>query len=229
MAQPNIWSQSTPRPALDRRGERRTVPMSQRLWNLDWRTVLPWHFDGARAEFATPEEALPFVQEHYSAIFGQKDLEGRFLPSPTTEAKRRFFGEMDYFMLRVGERDAGIVMGHPSDWTTYYVRSAALLPAFRDRHVLTQFSERLFEPLRASGVERVEAECSPANVPMARLLTGHGYIVTGSITSERWGVVLRYTKFLTEDALAAFMRQYTAMPISKRHRDSTPNTERRTP
>jgi hypothetical protein len=203
--------------------------MSQRLWNLDWRSVLPWHFDDGRADFATPEEALPFIQEHYAAIFGQNELEGRFLPSPTTEAKRRFFQEMDYFILRVGDRDAGILMGHPSDWTSYYVRSAALLPAFRDRHLLTQFGLRICEPLRAAGVERIEAECSPANVPMARLLTGQGYLVTGSVTSERWGVVLRYTKFLSEDASAAFMRQYTAMPFSKRRQENTPNTERRTP
>jgi hypothetical protein len=229
MAQPNILPQDTIRPSVVRRIEREALPMSQRLWNLDWRSALPWHFDDGRAEFATPEEALPFVQDNYGAIFGQKDLEGRFLPSPTTEAKRRFFAEMDYFILRVGQRDAGIVLGHPSDWTTYYVRSAALLPAFRDRHLLTQFSERLYEPLRASGVERIEAECSPANVPMARLLTGQGYMVTGSVTSERWGVVLRYTKFLSEDAGAAFMRQYTAMPFAKRRQDNTPNLDRRKP
>jgi hypothetical protein len=229
MAQPNILSQDTPRPPAVLRVEREALPMSQRLWNLDWRSVLPWHFDDGRAEFASAEEALPFIRDHYAAIFGQKDLEGRFLPSPTTEAKRRFFAEMDYFILRVGERDAGIVLGHPSDWTTYYVRSAALLPAYRDRHLLTQFSERLYEPLRASGVERIEAECSPANVPMARLLTGQGYMVTGSVTSERWGVVLRYTKFLSEDAIAAFMRQYTAMPFGTRHENITLNTDRRTP
>jgi hypothetical protein len=44
-------------------------------------------------------------------------------------------------------------------------------------------------------------------------------------------VVLRYTKFLSEDASVAFMRQYTAMPFSKRHTPNidTPNIERRTP
>jgi hypothetical protein len=50
--------------------------------------------------------------------------------------------------------------------------------------------------------------------------------VTGSVTSERWGVVLRYTKFLSKDASDAFMRQYTAMPFSKRPQDDTPNLHR---
>jgi hypothetical protein len=229
MAQPNIWHESAIRPIRAQRGERETAPMSQRLWNLDWRSALPWHFDDGRAEFATPEAALPFVQEHYPAIFGQKDLEGRFLPSPTTEAKRRFFLEMDYFVFRVDEVVAGVLMGHPTDWTTYYIRSAALLPEYRERRVLTQFLDRLDQPLRAAGVERVEAECSPANVPVVRLLTARGYVATASMNTERWGLMLRYTKFLSEDASAAFMRQYTAMPFSKRRPHNTTTIDRSKP
>ena len=119
-------------------------------------------------------------------------------------------------MFRVGDRPAGIFMGHPSDWTTYYIRSAALLPEFRDRRMMSQHVARLVEPLRAVGIERVEAECSPANVPVVRLLTTLGYVVTATTNSERWGVLLRFTKFLTDDAKAVFMRQYTAMPIAQR-------------
>lgn len=193
-----------------------TQSMAMRLWSLDWSAHLPWHFDDGRAEVATVADALPFVREHYPSIFGLPEGCGHFLPSPMTEAKRRFFEEMDFFFVRVEDRTAGVVMGHPSDWNSYYVRSAAMLPEFRERRVMTQFSERLYEPLRAAGVERLEAECSPANTPMARILNGQGFLVTATINSERWGVMLRYTKFLLEDAQAAFMRQYTAMPISKR-------------
>jgi hypothetical protein len=49
------------------------------------------------------------------------------------------------------------------------------------------------------------------------------------MSSERWGLMLRYTKFLSEDARAAFMRQYTAMPFAKRRQDDTPNLNRRKP
>jgi hypothetical protein len=94
--------------------------------------------------------------------------------------------------------------------------------------VLSQFLERIDQPLRGVGVERVEAECSPANVPVVRLLTSQGYVATASVSSERWGLMLRYTKFLSADAASAFMRQYTAMPISKRRHDN-PNLDRSKP
>jgi hypothetical protein len=173
---------------------------------------------------------MPFIQEHYPAIFGHKDLAGRFLPTPMTDAKRRFFAEMDYFVFRVGPDAAGVLMGHPTDWTTYYIRSAALLPEHRDRRLLSHFVERLDAPLRAAGVERIETECSPANVPVIRLVTSQGWIATGSTSSERWGLMLRYTKYLSDDARVAFVRQYTAMPISQRReraatRDSSTITQ----
>jgi len=215
MAQPNIWpQQSIARPVGVRRRDSETQALSWRLWSLDWQ--LPWHFDTGSVEAATLDEALPFIKEHYPSIFGHKDLDGRFLPNAMTEAKRRFFAEMDYFMFRVEGQAAGVAMGHPSDWTSYYVRSAAVLPAFRERGLISHYEAGLVAPLRAAGVERLEAECSPANIPMVKSFASQGWICTGSATTERWGVLLRHTKFLTDEARATFMRQYTAMPFARR-------------
>ena len=226
MAQPNIWPQAATRPL--RRRESDTMPLSRRLLSLDWRIVLPWELEGGRAEFATQHDVLPFMREHYPSIFAQSDFAGRFLPSPMTEAKSRFFSEMDYFVFDVEGETAGVFMAHPSDWTTYYLRSTAILPRFRERHLITSFFERLDEPLRAAGVERIETDCSPANLPIVRMLSGRGYVVTGTLSTERWGLLLRYTKFLSEEAHAAFTRQYTAMPFSRR-RDNPHHIERREP
>ena len=133
-----------------------------------------------------------------------------------TEAKRRFFAEMDFFVFRVGQDTAGVFVAHPTDWSSYYLRSTAILPHYRERRLMTRFFERLAEPLRAAGVERIEAECSPANAPIIRVLSRQGYIVTGSASSERWGSLLRYTKFLSHEAHSAFIRQYTAMTFTTR-------------
>ncbi|HTQ43145.1 MAG TPA: hypothetical protein VMI75_10350, partial [Polyangiaceae bacterium] len=87
--------------------------LSQRWWGLDWRDVLPFRFDNARAEFATMTDVVPFIKEHYPAIFGAGDVESRFLESPMTEAKRRYFAEMDFFEFRVDGGVAGVFMAHP--------------------------------------------------------------------------------------------------------------------
>jgi len=217
MALPNAWPhEATVSRIAPRRRELPAPTLSQRWWGLDWRDVLPFHLDGARADFATMADVLPFVKEYYPAIFGAKDVESRFLESPMTEAKRRYFAEMDFFQFRVDGEAAGVFMAHPWDWNSYYLRSTGILPQYRERGLMSQFFDRLDEPLRAVGVERIEAEVSPANTPIIRVLAGHGYIVTGQVASERWGLLLRYTKFLSQGASAVFRRQYTAMSIAKR-------------
>jgi RimJ/RimL family protein N-acetyltransferase len=217
MAQPNAWpNEATVSRLAPRRRELAAPTLSQRWWGLDWRDVLPFRFEDGRAEYATIGEVLSFMKEHYPAIFGAKDVEGRFLENPTTEAKRRFLAEMDCFLFRVDGEVAGVFTGHPWDWSTYYLRSTGILPQYRERRLMTHFFDRLEEPLRAVGVERIEAEASPMNTPIIRVLAAHGYIVTGQMASERWGLLLRYTKFLSQGASAVFRRQYTAMQIAKR-------------
>jgi RimJ/RimL family protein N-acetyltransferase len=222
MALSNVWPEQAPVSRIvPRLREVEAVTLSQRWWGLDWRAVLPFDLEDGRAEFATMADVLPFVKEHYPAIFGAKDVESRFLENPMTEAKRRFFAEMDFFLYRVEGEVAGVFMAHPWDWTSYYLRSTGILPQYRERGLMTQFFARLDEPLREAGVERIEAEVSPANTPIIRVLSGHGYIVTGQVASERWGLLLRYTKFLSEGASAVFRRQYTAMTVSRRRETPT--------
>ncbi len=223
MALSNAWPDEAPISRIvPRRREIHAQTLSQRWWGLDWREVLPFHFDGdARVEVATMDEVLAFTREHYPAIFGSTDAEGRFLENPTTNAKRRFLAEMDCFLFRVSGEVAGVFMAHPWDWSSYYLRSTGILPQYRERGLMTQFFDRLEEPLQTVGVERIEAEVSPANAPIIRVLAGHGYIVTGQVASERWGLMLRYTKFLSQGASAVFRRQYTAMQIAKRREPPT--------
>jgi hypothetical protein len=200
---------STPGPDRD------SLSMSMRLWGLDWSNLLPWHFEDARVEFATQDDVFPFIRDHYPSIFATEEASTRFLSSPMTEAKGRFFKEMDFFSLWAGQDMAGVFMAHPSDWSTYYLRSTAVLPQYRDRHLMSRFFEQLDVPLRDVGVERIEADCSPANVPIVRVMLSQGYVVTGSVASERWGFTSRYTKFISEGARSTFIRQYTAMPVSQ--------------
>lgn len=187
---------------------------SKRVWGSDWRDELPWSFDGVTAEPGTFDDALVFMQEHYARIFGGLGTDGsRFLADPLTESKRRFGGEMDVVLYRDGARVVGIWMAHPADWTTYYVRSAAFLPEYRDKRVMSQFLERVYAPLAALGIERLECECSPANVPMMKLMASLGWIAVSTANSERWGATIRFAKFLRSEAEGVFTRQFCAMAV----------------
>lgn len=185
--------------------------LSKRIWGFDWRAELPWDFDGIVAEAATFTEGLAFVERHYAAIFGPLSEGSRFLQDAMTPAKLRFGEEMDVVAFRDGAEVVGIWMAHPSDWSAYYVRSSGFLEAYRDRRVMTRFLERCYEPLRRAGVERIDGECSPANLPMMKMLTRQGWVVTATTNSERWGAVVRLSKFLREDAEAVFLRQFCGM------------------
>ena len=205
---------------------RAPVPTSRRWWRLDWREVLPWHFEDARVDVATSDEAQTFMRQHYGDIFGAAEFDGRFLANPMTEAKRRFYDEMDCFAFRVGGAMVGVFVANPSDWSTYYARSTALLPEFRERQIVSRFMRNMEAPLRSVGVERIEAEASPLNMASVRMLTALGYVVTGSSTSERWGVLLRYSKFVSEDAQDVFARQYSAAKSAPARHGRAKNSER---
>jgi ribosomal protein S18 acetylase RimI-like enzyme len=205
-----------------------TVTHSRRLWGLDWRRTTPWTFDDIRVESAVFDEALPFMREHYASIFGSQPNECRFLASPMTPAKRRFCDESDVFLFRDAGRTIGLMMANPADWSTYYMRSVAVLPEYRDRRLLTRFMTASYAPLREAGVERIEGECSPANAPMMRMLVGQGFLVTSTANSERWGATVRFTKFLSEEAESVFLRQFNSVTPTRKAMSPTVCNERST-
>jgi hypothetical protein len=187
------------------------TPSSTRLWGLRWADHFPRRFGDVIADAARFDDALPFIHAQYASIFGTAGAPERFLPDPMTPAKRRFANEMDVFLLRDGGRTVGVLLAHPTDWTTYYMRSVAILEAYRDRHLLQRLVEATYEPLGAAGVERIEGDCSPANVAMMRALPKLGFVVTATRATERWGLRVCFTKFLGEAAETAFARQFCDM------------------
>jgi GNAT superfamily N-acetyltransferase len=182
---------------------------------------MPWQIDDVSVEAASFDEALPFVMDRYAEIFGPGD--GRFFAEPMTDAKRRFCAEADVFLFRVKEETVGLVLAHPTDWSTYYVRSTALLAEYRARGVLPRFLEHFYGPLRKVGVERIETDVSPSNQPVIRLHIREGFVVTATSTSERWGALVHFTKFLGEESENIFLRQFCISPVLS---GITPNEKR---
>jgi RimJ/RimL family protein N-acetyltransferase len=186
--------------------------MSERLWGLDWRRVLPWQIGEVAIEWGSYDDILSFLREHGARL--ADGPEGRFVVEEVTEAKRRFFADVDVFVMRhVSGRVVGFYAGHPSDWSSYYGRAMNILPEFREGRLASEVSRRISETLaEKTEVGRIEVDTSIANIPMTRILHGLGFLVTGSSNSERWGAMLRFTKFLREKPAETFRRQFVYVP-----------------
>lgn len=187
---------------------------SRRLWELDWSRHLPWVLDeGVRVEEGSVDEILTFMRCHYGSIFAVDPEDQRFLPDAFTEAKRRFLSASDRLAFRDGDQIVGVLVGNPIDWSTYYWRTVAFLPEHQGRGLLAAALERTDRVLRSVGVERIEGDAAPTNYRQIRLLLRLGYCVTGSSNSERWGAMLRLTRFLNEEGERVFTTRYCRTPL----------------
>lgn len=204
-------------------------PLSRRWFGVDFSALLPWQFGPITVEWGSPEELLPFIVEHYRDLFGLNGQEGRWRRDPMTAAKLRFLADADLFVLRRKGKIVGDLIAHPSDWNTYYLRSLAVLPEHRGLGTVPLLLERIAEILAAVGVERIEGDVSPANRMNVLAQTRLGYIATGTFNSDRWGALVRMTKFLHVEAEGVFHDQFCAGSWPRCLHPTTMGSERRTP
>jgi hypothetical protein len=188
--------------------------LSREIFGIDWDAHLPLDLEGGiQLELATLDEALAFAATHYAAIFGSSASDHRFFAEAHTPARERFLRMSDRFVFREGSRVVGLLIGQPTDWSTYYWRSVALLPERQGRGLLAAALARTDAVMRESGVVRIEGETAPNNYRQLRLLLRLGYCVTGSVNSERWGTMLRLTKYLEPSAEQCFTNQFCRDPL----------------
>jgi GNAT superfamily N-acetyltransferase len=181
--------------------------MSERWFGLDWREHLPWEFCGVRIEYGEMADVMPFIEEHFPKMFGREDQDG-WLADPMSRNKLRFYDDADVFVVRDGEKLVGLEIAHPTDWSTYYLRSHALLPAYRGRGIMAELMKRRVAVLASVGVQRMEGDVVPANVAQMIAHTRIGGVVTGTLNSDRWGTVIRLTKYIDPDADEVFRKQF---------------------
>jgi GNAT superfamily N-acetyltransferase len=187
------------------------VSMTERYFGFDWATVLPWSFDEVSVELSTPDEMLSFLAARGDDLFASPNQ--NFLNEPMTEAKRRFCAEMDALALRKDGRTVGYFLGHPSDWSTYYGRSFSFLPEMRKSGIGMEFSRRILQTIaERTEARRFEVDSSVANPAMPRILIGLGFVPAMTLTTERWGLMTRFVKYLDPEARKVFARQFVNVP-----------------
>jgi len=212
--------------ATDRSGTFRSVSPTQSLsakfWGLDLRANLPrvLSHDGVEAVPGEIDRVRAFLAEEFSS-FAEEAL-GMNPSASMTRAKLEYLTRAcDSIELRHMGQTVGVLVGAPEDWSSYYVRLFAVKHTHQRPALIRRFvKECLFAPLAAHHVERIVAETSPANLAMSRLFSELHFHVTGHQLSERWGPLVRYSKFLDENCEAAFHKRFagTAPPSANRSR-----------
>jgi RimJ/RimL family protein N-acetyltransferase len=197
------------------------VRASEEFWGVDWETALPRLLtsDGIELRCSDIERALPFIGNHYATIFEEQPGASRFLAEPFDGAKLRYYRRADVFEVADGNETVGLVIGEPSDWSSYYLRTMGLLPEYHGRQLASSILTYMFDVLGRVGVRRFELDTSPSNMATIQVLTRLRFNITGQFTSERWGALLRFTKFLDDRAEEVFLDSFcTGIRYQRRHR-----------
>jgi hypothetical protein len=199
------------------------TPLSRKVWGLDFTRGLPCVLssDGIEATAGELDRVLPFMADQFASLTEEASGK-RAKPHESTAAAKQWYlsSASDLIELRHEGRTVGVLVGAPEDWGSYYVRVFAISPAYQRSGLIRRFVRQcLFEPLRAHHVERVVADTSPANLAMTRLFSELRFHVTGHQLSDRWGPLIRYTKFLDPACESAFCARFAgsmaAQPIGK--------------
>lgn len=186
------------------------MKLSQELWGDSWFGTDPIDLGhGLSIRLGDLDEAMPFVSSHYPRCFETDPGLSPFLDETFDERKRQFYRRVaDVFVCRRHHHVVGIFIGNPKDWSTYYLRTAALLPEVRGGTAAKTFTALLLRRLAAANVKRVEVDTMPTNLAMVALLNRAGFNITGTCLSERWGALTCFTKYLNKEAESIFLDQF---------------------
>ena len=173
------------------------VELSKEFYGISWEDYFPRNLaPGSSVELSNFEEFSEFLKKH----------EARSLDEKTRVAYYRIAG--DYFAFRHEGVLAGVFVGTPVDWSTYYLRYALILPEFRLKGLWQGFLTHFLSVLKKYGIERVEGDVSPSNLGQIHTFNKMQFNITGMQVTERWGTVLKFTKYLSGASESQFLDRF---------------------
>jgi hypothetical protein len=186
--------------------------LTYRLLGFDLCEGLPYEVgQGVVAQRAELSCVRSFLCAEYPSL--TEEAGAHALTPGVARTKRRYLETAcDLIELRHADQIVGVMVGAPEDWASYYIRIFALKRSFQQPRLIRRFCrDYLFAQLRAHDVQRVVADTSPANVATSRTLSELQFYVTGQQLSDRWGPLVRYTKFLDRACEQAFLERFAGI------------------
>lgn len=190
-------------------GDQAAPRLSELLWGIDYRSVFPAQLnDGVIVDVATPDDMLGFVRQHYGTIFGQPE-DSPFWRGDDAGARERYLRHAcDAFLFWDAGEAVGLFVGNPIDWATYYMRSTAFVRQYQGRMLCQRFLSAFCPVLARAGVARIETETAPSNLQAIAALARNRFVASGTVLSERWGALTRFTRHLDPAAEDVYLRQF---------------------
>jgi hypothetical protein len=185
--------------------------LSDTFWRLDLTRGLPRELskDGIVCTAGEFKRVRNFLKRVFPTLT-EEGLAAAPLDPRLLHTKQWYLGQAcDLLELRKDGETVGVMIGAPEDWSTYYLRIYAIAPEYQRPILTRRFAyECLLNRLAEHGVQRIVTDTSPTNLAAARRLCELQFHVTGQQLSERYGPLIRYTKFLDPDAEAAFISRF---------------------
>jgi len=185
--------------------------LSSTLYQILWDKHFPWSLPSSDVivQHSDYDEVSAFLRANFSRIFGVDPSVPKFFDKDSIESKGRYYENCaDLFAFKHSNIVVATFIGNPVDWSTYYLRHMAILPEFQGFGLYQEFLSYYLGILKSAGVHRVEVDISPLNSPCIHIHAKNGFKVTGQLTTDRWGVTTRYSKFLNPECEDIFFDRF---------------------
>ena len=150
-----------------------------------------------------------FIEKHHDRIFDSVHSD-HFFQEPMTDKKEAFLRDRtDHFLFQKDGAVMGVVMGNPIDWCSYYVRYCAFEEQFQKLGIVQHSFPVLIDYISSMGFQQIEIDVSPSNHPQIQVMNRTGFVITGQFNSEKWGSLLRFTKYIDTQRQKTFLRIFT--------------------
>lgn len=186
--------------------------LSLTVWGLDWEKHLPMSLGDYTLEASTFEEFVAIKNRPNSFIISSENSNDQFLKESLNISKEEYLRKFsDFFVIRSLQTQevCGVIVCDVMDWSSYYLRFIYIDPKHRSHNLTIQFVAAVESVLKNYSLDKIVCEVSSGNLPQVARMSQQGYICTGNSLSERFGSLLRLTKFLKSDSLEIFNTQFT--------------------
>ncbi len=185
------------------------VKISQVIWGIIWEEYFPLKIGDYSIEVSSQKEFNEIKNASESFIVSSENSNDTFIKELSSVAKFKYL-EMasDFFKFKYKNEIVGVVVCEAGDWSSYYLRYIYIDKNHRSNKLTIEFVNAIESVLRNYKVDKVICDVSTGNLSQLSRMSDLSFICTGNMLSERFGAMIKMTKFLDEKSLHVFTSHF---------------------